>query len=71
MLFNNTNLKNLINDKNLSATVGDEGGFAPALKNNEEAIEFIIKSIEKAGFKPGEDVSICLDIASNELYKNG
>ena len=64
------NLKNLINDKNLSTTVGDEGGFAPALKNNEEAIEFIIKSIEKAGFKPGEDVSICLDIASNELYKN-
>ena len=65
------NLKNHINDKNLSTTVGDEGGFAPALKNNEEAIEFIIKSIEKAGFKPGEDVSICLDIASNELYKNG
>ena len=65
------NLKTLINSKNLSTTVGDEGGFAPALKKNEEAIEFILKSIEKSGFKPGKDVSICLDVASNELYKNG
>ena len=65
------NLKNLINKKNLSTTVGDEGGFAPLLNKNEEAIEFILKSIEKAGFKPGEDVSICLDVASTELYKDG
>jgi enolase len=64
-------LKFLINKKNLSTTVGDEGGFAPSLNNNEEAIEFILESIEKAGFKPGEDVSICLDVASNELFKNG
>ena len=65
------NLKTVIENKNLSTTVGDEGGFAPTLNKNEEAIEFILKSIEKAGFKPGEDVSICLDVASNELYKEG
>jgi len=64
-------LKMLLNQKNLSTTVGDEGGFAPSLNSNEEAIEFILESIEKAGFKPGNDVSICLDVASNELYKNG
>ena len=57
------NLKKMLNDTN----VGDEGGFAPNLKNNEEAIEMIIKSIEKAGFKPGTDMSICLDVAANEL----
>ena len=50
-----------------NANVGDEGGFAPNLTNNEEAIELIIKAIEKAGFKPGKEVSICLDIAANEL----
>ena len=65
------NLKTIIDNKNLSTTVGDEGGFAPALNKNEEAIEFILKSIEKAGFRPDEDVSICLDVASNELYKEG
>ena len=64
-------LKMLLNKKNFLTTVGDEGGFAPSLNNNEEAIEFILESIEKAGFKPGNDVSICLDVASNELYKNG
>ena len=62
-------LKSLINNKNLSTTVGDEGGFAPSLNTNEEAIEFIIEAIEKSGFKPGEEVSICLDVAANELYK--
>ena len=65
------NLKNLINKKNLSTTVGDEGGFAPALNKNEDAIEFILESIEKAGFIPGKDISICLDVASNELFKDG
>jgi len=65
------NLKNLINKKNLSTTVGDEGGFAPSLDKNEDAIKFIIESIEKSGFKPGEDISICLDVASNELFKDG
>ena len=57
------NLKGMINNTN----VGDEGGFAPNLTNNEEAIELIIKAIEKSGFKPGEEVSICLDVAANEL----
>ena len=65
------NLKNLIDSKNLPTTVGDEGGFAPTLNKNEEAIEFILKSIEKSGFKPGEDISICLDVAANELFKDG
>ena len=63
-------LKFLINSKNLSTTVGDEGGFAPALPNNEVAIEFIIDAISKAGFEPGKDVCICLDVAANELYKD-
>ena len=54
---------------NISTSVGDEGGFAPSLKSDEEAIEFIIKSIEAAGFEPGKDVSICLDVAANELKK--
>ena len=65
------NLKNLINKKKLSTTVGDEGGFAPALDKNEDAIDFILESIEKSGFKPGKDISICLDVASNELFKDG
>ena len=65
------NLKNLLNKKKLSTTVGDEGGFAPTLDRNEDAIEFILESIEKSGFKPGVDVSICLDVAANELFKDG
>jgi len=65
------NLKTFMNKKNLSTAVGDEGGFAPSLNNNEEAIEFILESIEKSGFKPGKDISICLDVASNELFKDG
>jgi len=59
------NLKKMLVDTN----VGDEGGFAPNLKSNEEAIQIIIKSIEKSGFKPGDDISICLDVAANELKK--
>ncbi len=55
---------------NISTSVGDEGGFAPSLKSDEEAIEFIIKSIEAAGFAPGKDISICLDVAGNELKKS-
>ena len=64
------NLKILITKKNLPTTVGDEGGFAPSLPNNEEAIEFILTAIDKAGFKSGSDISICLDVAANELYKD-
>jgi len=63
-------LKLLISSKNLSTNLGDEGGFAPMLSNNEEAIELILKAIENAGFKAGNEVSICLDIAANELYKD-
>ena len=62
-------LKTLMKKKNLSTTVGDEGGFAPSLSNNEEAIEFILEAIEGAGFKSGKDVNICLDVAANELFK--
>ena len=62
-------LKSLMSNKNLSTTVGDEGGFAPNLSNNEEAIEFILKAIEDSGFKAGTDISICLDVAANELFK--
>ena len=62
-------LKSLMSNKNLSTTLGDEGGFAPNLSNNEEAIEFILKAIEDSGFKAGTDISICLDVAANELFK--
>ena len=63
------NLKKNLEKLNISTSVGDEGGFAPSLKSDEEAIEFIIKSIENAGFEPGKDISICLDVAANELKK--
>ena len=63
-------LKTLIRDKNLSTAVGDEGGFAPSLNNNEKAIEFILEAIEKSGFKIGKDVCVCLDVAANELFKD-
>ena len=62
-------LKKNLEKANISTSVGDEGGFAPSLKSDEEAIEFIIKSIEAAGFTPGKDISICLDVAGNELKK--
>ena len=63
-------LKSQLSNNNLSTTVGDEGGFAPSLSYNEEAIEFILQAIDKAGFTAGTDISICLDIAANELYKD-
>jgi len=63
-------LKFLLNNKEFSTTVGDEGGFAPSLTNNEEAIEFILQAIDKAGFNAGTDISICLDVAANELFKD-
>ena len=62
-------LKKNLEDKNISTSVGDEGGFAPSLGSDEEAIELIMKSISSAGFKPGKDMSICLDVAANELKK--
>ena len=62
-------LKKNLEKKNISTSVGDEGGFAPSLKSDEEAIEFILKSVEEAGYMPGKDISICLDVAANELKK--
>jgi enolase len=65
-------LKKIINDMGESTAVGDEGGFAPNLKNNEEPIEIIMQAIEKAGYKAGEQIVIALDVASSELLnKNG
>ncbi|HMV09698.1 MAG TPA: phosphopyruvate hydratase [Cyclobacteriaceae bacterium] len=61
-------LKKVLHDKGLSTNVGDEGGFAPNIKSNEEAIEIVLKSIEKAGYKPGADVFIALDPAASEFY---
>ncbi len=64
------NLKKVLHEKKYSANVGDEGGFAPNLKTNEEGIELILKAIELAGYKPGEDVFIALDVAASELYNH-
>ena len=61
-------LKNVLKSKGLSTNVGDEGGFAPNLGSNEEAIQVVLQAIEKAGFKPGHDVYIALDAASSEFY---
>ncbi len=63
-------LKSIINDMGESTAVGDEGGFAPNLKSNEEPIEVIIKAIEKAGYKPGEQIAIALDVAASELINS-
>jgi enolase len=62
------NLKKVLSSKGLSTAVGDEGGFAPHLKNNEEAIEAIIEAIELSGYKSGEDILLALDVAATELY---
>ncbi len=64
-------LKKLINNDGHSTALGDEGGFAPNLKNNAEPIEYILRAIEKAGYKPGEEITIALDVASSELYEDG
>ena len=64
-------LKKILNDEGHSVAVGDEGGFAPNLKSNRSALEFVMKAIEKAGYKPGEDVSVALDVAATELFKDG
>lgn len=62
------NLKNVLKNKGFSTNVGDEGGFAPNLGSNEEAIEYVLKAIETAGFKPGADVFIAMDAAASEFY---
>ncbi|MDZ4715245.1 MAG: phosphopyruvate hydratase [Cytophagales bacterium] len=61
-------LKKVLHDKGLSTNVGDEGGFAPNIKSNEEAIEVVLKAIEQAGYKPGKDIFIALDPAASEFY---
>ena len=63
-------LKALLKSKGLSTAVGDEGGFAPAVRSNEEALDSILQSIEKAGYKPGRDVVLALDAAASEFYKS-
>ncbi len=64
-------LKKALHDAGHSTSVGDEGGFAPNLKSAEEALDFVMRAIEKAGYKPGSDVAIALDPASTEFFKNG
>ena len=65
------NLKKLLNEKGLSTGLGDEGGFAPELENNRAALDIILEAIKKAGYKPGEDIALALDVASSEFYENG
>jgi enolase len=65
------NLKKLLNSKGLSTGLGDEGGFAPELENNRAALDIILDAITAAGYKPGEDVALALDVASTEFYENG
>lgn len=64
-------LKKIIDEKGMPTAVGDEGGFAPNLAKNHEALQLIMQAIEKAGYRPGEDVFLALDVASTELFKNG
>ncbi len=65
------NLKKVLSAKGYNTAVGDEGGFAPDLKSNEEALQVIVEAIEAAGYKAGEDVLLALDVAASELYKDG
>jgi enolase len=64
-------LKKLLKDRGLGTAVGDEGGFAPDLATNEEAVKVLVEAIEKAGYRPGDDIAIALDPATSELYKDG
>jgi len=64
-------LKNVLKQRGLSTTVGDEGGFAPSLKSNAEALELVLEAIGKAGYSPGRDICLALDAASSEMFKDG
>jgi len=64
-------LKKVLHDRDLSTAIGDEGGFAPNLASNEDAVKLLLEAIEKAGFTPGTDIAIALDAASTEFYKDG
>ncbi len=65
------NLKKILKAKGFGTAVGDEGGFAPNLKNNEEALKLIVEAISRAGYKPGKDVSLAIDSAANDFFKKG
>jgi enolase len=65
------NLKKVLKDRGLNTAIGDEGGFAPNLESNEQAIQVIMEAIEKAGYKPGDEVRIAMDVASSEMFKDG
>jgi len=64
-------LKSVLKAQKLSTAVGDEGGFAPNLKSNEQALEVLVEAIKKAGYKPGKDIALALDVAASEFYKKG
>ena len=64
-------LKSVLNDRGLSTAVGDEGGFAPNLTSNEEALALLVEAIEKAGFAPGQEIALTIDAAASEFYDNG
>lgn len=64
-------LKKILGEKGLATSVGDEGGFAPNLGSNREALDYLMMAIEKAGYKPGEDIVLAMDVASSEMFKNG
>jgi enolase len=64
-------LKKVLHDRGLSTAIGDEGGFAPNLGSNEEAVQVLLEAIEKAGFTPGDDIALALDAASTEFYRHG
>ncbi len=64
-------LRRVLHEEGLATGVGDEGGFAPQLKSNEEALQVIVRAIETAGYQPGRDVALALDVASTELYRDG
>ncbi len=65
------NLKKVLSEKGLSTSVGDEGGFAPHLQSNEEALKMLVGAVERAGYRPGEQVSFALDVAASEFHKDG
>ncbi|MGE4132434.1 MAG: phosphopyruvate hydratase [Bdellovibrionales bacterium] len=64
-------LKKILDEQGHSVAVGDEGGFAPKLKNNQEAAQYVMRAIEKAGYRPGEDIKLALDVAATELFEGG
>jgi enolase len=64
-------LHRVLKKRSLSTGVGDEGGFAPALDSNEEALQLVVAGIDEAGYRPGEDVAVALDVAASELYREG